>query len=538
VYADGTFATFDIFPSVGANEQSARGINDVGQIVGYYSGNGIPNTGFLYDSRDGSVTSFRAPFDGTTATYGNGLNNNGQIVGSYTDSISGHGFFVDAVGSFISLDVPSSVGTTALGINDAGQIVGVFHDVNDNQHGFVYDSSALSYTVIDAPFSGTTSTVVQGINNSGQLVGFYNTDNPNAPHGFFVDADGSFTSVDVPLALRTVAQGISDGGQITGYYRDGRTGLTHGFLASPYQPPAYTVRDLGPICSDAVVGCGLYKINNNGAVSGNFGPDALLVTDSSRTFLWYGPANDVNDLGKVAGLTNGHAVRWDGGGVVDLGLGVGNGINNSSQVVGSSNDHAVLWGPDGTVAVLRGIGTGDSTGFDINDNGHIVGTSRAVPGSTYRAVEWMNANAGPIVLLDLGSGPSFALAINAADQIVGSSRGRAVMWSHGVPHDIDPSAGAGAVARDVNDPGWAVGDDQLGFAFVFDGLTTHDLNALIVGDNPFSQLVAAWGINNQGQIVGVGQVPDGEERVFLATPIQIPSNLQGAKVRAFVTQFP
>jgi hypothetical protein len=539
VYSGGNFATFDIFPFFGATEQSSRGTNDIGQIVGYFDGNGRPITGFLYDPSAGSVTSFSAPFDGTTATYGYGINNNSQIVGSYTDSISPHGFFRDADGSYLSLDVPNSIGTTALGINDVGQIVGLYQDLNNNQHGFVYDLNAQSYSAIDAPFSGTTSTVVQGINNWGQLVGFYNTNDPNAPHGFFVDVDGSFASVDVPLALRTVAQGISDVGQITGYYLDGRTGLTHGFLGSPYQPPAYTVQDLGPICSDAVVGCGLYKINKGGAVSGNFGADALLVTGSSSTFLWYGPANDVNDLGQVAGLTNGHAVRWDGGGVVDLGLGAGNGVNNLSQVVGSSNDHAVVWGPDGTMAVLRGLGTGDSAAFDINDNGHIVGTSRAVPGSTYRAVEWMNANAAPIVLLDLGSGPSSASAINAADQIVGSSRGRAVMWLHGVPQDIDPSASeSGAIARDVNDAGWAVGDDQRGFAFVFDGFTTYDLNALVVGDDPFSRLVAAWGINNRSQIVGVGMVSDGGERVFLATPNQIPSNLQRTKVTAFVRQFP
>jgi probable HAF family extracellular repeat protein len=46
----------------------------------------------------------------------------------------------------------------------------------------------------------------------------------------------------------------------------------------------------------------------------------------------------------------------------------------------------------------------------------------------------------------------------------------------------------------------------------------HDLNALIVGNSPFLQLLVAFGINDVGQIVGIGLTNTGDIHGFLATP--------------------
>src|SRR5437870_2169707 len=73
---------------------------------------------------------FYAPIDfpGSTVTQALGINNAGQIVGRYASRDLGHGFLLSQ-GTYTALDVPSSLGgplgvdfTIATGINAAGQI--------------------------------------------------------------------------------------------------------------------------------------------------------------------------------------------------------------------------------------------------------------------------------------------------------------------------------------------------------------------------------------------------------------------------------
>jgi probable HAF family extracellular repeat protein len=86
--------------------------------------------GFLLDN--GSYTTVDAP--GLPNAIANGINNSGQIVGSYSDAAGDHGFLFD-LGSYTTLDVPGSAGTAVTGINDSGQIVG-------------YYSNALPYIIL------------------------------------------------------------------------------------------------------------------------------------------------------------------------------------------------------------------------------------------------------------------------------------------------------------------------------------------------------------------------------------------------------
>ena len=64
------------------------------------------------------------------------MNNAGDVVGDYVDSGGVmHGFIFDGV-SFKSFDVLGSTATTINGINDDGQIVGFFTDADNNTIGF------------------------------------------------------------------------------------------------------------------------------------------------------------------------------------------------------------------------------------------------------------------------------------------------------------------------------------------------------------------------------------------------------------------
>src|SRR3954452_18102767 len=71
--------------------------------------------------------------------------------------------------SFTQIDMPGALYTTASGINDAGQIVGSFADGRERSHGFLYTSGG--FTHIDPP--GTSGTSAYGINDAGQIVGFF-----------------------------------------------------------------------------------------------------------------------------------------------------------------------------------------------------------------------------------------------------------------------------------------------------------------------------------------------------------------------------
>jgi hypothetical protein len=102
-----------------------------------------------------------------TATIG--INNGGQIVGVFKNGSGNHGF-LDTGGVFTTIDPPgASGGTNADGINSAGQIVGLFND-GSLDHGFL--NSGGIFTIIDPP--GTTGgTNVFRINDSGQIVGVF-----------------------------------------------------------------------------------------------------------------------------------------------------------------------------------------------------------------------------------------------------------------------------------------------------------------------------------------------------------------------------
>jgi hypothetical protein len=82
-----------------------------------------------------------------------------------------------------------------------------------------------TYTTVDDPLA--TLSQAAGINDSGQIVGLYFS---NAFHGFLYSG-GTFTALDDPLAtISTIAQGVNNAGQIVGWYINASG--THGFLLS------------------------------------------------------------------------------------------------------------------------------------------------------------------------------------------------------------------------------------------------------------------------------------------------------------------
>jgi probable HAF family extracellular repeat protein len=146
----------------------------------------------------------------------------------------------DASYTYTTFDVPDvTAHTSAYGINNAGQVVGTFSNAT-GPHGFLKDGA--TFTTIDVP--GAAHTVAFGINNAGQIVGRITDATGALAQGFLKDG-ATFTPIDVPGATRgTQAYGINNAGQIVGLFIDA-TGHSHGFLATPagadVTPPVITV---------------------------------------------------------------------------------------------------------------------------------------------------------------------------------------------------------------------------------------------------------------------------------------------------------
>ena len=230
-----------IYPA-GFSFASANAINDSTQLVGQYLGNGITHgfrkTGDLFTSVD---------YPGALSSYAQDVNNKPQVLGNFSDAQGAHGFVKDG-STFTSVDFPSAVGSSfAAGINDKGQIVGSFAMTAAAQHGFLKDG--LGFQSFDYP--GAISTIPKAINNDGQIAGNY-TDPSGRRHGFVKDGS-SCLGIDIPGASETDVNAINNNGQIAGTYFVGSfpSFAVHGFVGT-IVPGAYTVYSV-PCGSSAVL---------------------------------------------------------------------------------------------------------------------------------------------------------------------------------------------------------------------------------------------------------------------------------------------
>ena len=167
--AEGKFRAVD-FP--GAVATALRGINNLGDLSGTYSVVDLnaDEFGFIIPRRGPAISFKLADPTGTGIVVG-GINDLRQLVGYYTDASSTLvGFLRQPSGQFVSVIVPGAVSTQVYGINDCGIMVGVWGD-GSTAHGFYGRPGNLHS--FDVP--GAIATFSQGINNEGRLVGRYAT---------------------------------------------------------------------------------------------------------------------------------------------------------------------------------------------------------------------------------------------------------------------------------------------------------------------------------------------------------------------------
>lgn len=157
----------------GAGETQLRSISSSGEMVGFYR----------------TATSACIPF---------------AIPSVQVPPCNEHGFKI-ANGRLTKLDVPGSLSTAILGINDAGDMVGYYTKTSDTciieQHAFIWSHRDVikDFDYPDSTgFCGTDAlwTVPSGINNDGTVVGTVWSVFDSQPSGGFVYKNGKFMTMN------------------------------------------------------------------------------------------------------------------------------------------------------------------------------------------------------------------------------------------------------------------------------------------------------------------------------------------------------
>lgn len=148
----------------GANGTAAHGINNAGEIVGWYDTAAAVQKGFIYKS--GTYTSFS--HSGWFFLQAEAVNKQGVIVGSYLDSSNKMHGFAYANGNFVTLNFPGADATDALGINDSGEIVGWYLPSGQSySQGFILSNGQYNTVMVN----GKPSISVDAVNNLGHIYG-------------------------------------------------------------------------------------------------------------------------------------------------------------------------------------------------------------------------------------------------------------------------------------------------------------------------------------------------------------------------------
>jgi PEP-CTERM motif len=133
----GSFTDINHLLPTNFNSQ-AVGINSTATpwIVGFYQPDSALATSFGFVDEGGTITPLD-PF-GSTFTQALGVNDLGEIVGFYVDGSGKQHGYIDNGGVFTSFDPSGSASTTINGVNDKGDIVGFYtNPTTDTVDGFV-----------------------------------------------------------------------------------------------------------------------------------------------------------------------------------------------------------------------------------------------------------------------------------------------------------------------------------------------------------------------------------------------------------------
>jgi probable HAF family extracellular repeat protein len=282
-------------------------------------------------------------------------------------------------------------------------------------------------------------------------------------------------------------------------------------------------------------------------------------------------ANDINASGLVSGFasngipdpysmfswgTQARSFIWQNGVMTDIGtLGgpdaVSLTLNARGQITGQSYTNSsanaafgvpttdpFLW-QNGRMRDLGTLGGVFGTPNWMNNRGEVVGVSDLAGDQAFHPFLWNGTR-----MLDLGTlGGSVGMAnwVNDAGAVVGwatppgDNTAHGFLWSHGVMSDLTGADSLQCtVATAINDGGQIVGNTcDESDALLWANGKQYDLNTLVAPSA--LQMTATSYIDDRGDIVGHGVLPDGSQREFLLIPspsAPLPQSSTRARVLA------
>lgn len=301
--------------------------------------------------------------------------------------------------------------------------------------------------------------------------------------------------------------------------------------------PIYTLGDLGTLGGSSAMATGL---NDQGqAVGTMLDPygymHAFSSTGQLNSTASEAEAAGINNAGQIAGTqffnAQAYATVWNNGVASTLG-GAGSfalAIDNSGDVAGmlvNNGQGNAFVTQNGTVIDLGTFDGGSwSSAYALNDQGQAAGYGMIANG-VFRGFIWTPGQ-GYTALGTLGGFSSYAMAINSAGEVAGSSQ-IASCYSHAFVSngtsmtDLGTLGGVSSYAYGINDAGnvvgysWTAGNTTTD-GFLQQGGVMFDINSLLI-DAPGWQVTALYGINNSNQVVGVGVLDGVEHAVLLTDP--------------------
>jgi len=146
------------------------GINDEGVAVGNAFTSSGNSVAWIWDPTTRSYSFFVVPGAAEYTTSPSGLNDKGQVAGYFADASGAYHGFLKEYGTYTIIDVPEAPYTFLDGLNNSGIIQGQIYDVAGAAEGFVATSGGV-FTIVNYPDAANTALV--GINDHGDVSGSY-----------------------------------------------------------------------------------------------------------------------------------------------------------------------------------------------------------------------------------------------------------------------------------------------------------------------------------------------------------------------------